>query len=184
MQLLCVQQHLQMFSPVQLSLVCCCFCQQIAVAVQVVRSQLVFASLLYNGVVQSADIAQRVANCTALFMYATVQIVCNWCVCCICQPESQTARNSVQGMLEARAGVEPTYTDLQTRHKHARPPRTFTLHSMQFSVCTIFATLKQRICKKCAKRCEMYRTEFNCANHFNYVRVSCTQQIFYTRRTA
>jgi hypothetical protein len=58
------------------------------------------------------------------------------------------------------------------------------LHSMQFSVCTIFATLQQRICKKCAKRCEMYRTEFNCANHFNYVRVSYTQHIFYTRRTA
>ena len=49
--------------------------------------------------------------------------------------------------MEARAGVEPTYTDLQTRHKHSRPPRTFTLHSMQFSVCTIFATLQKRIGK-------------------------------------
>ena len=109
-----MQQHLQMFAPARLFVVGCYFYQPRAVAVQVVRSQLVFASLLYNGVVQSADIAQRVTNCTALFMYATIRIVCNWCVFCICQPELQTVRKSLQGVLEARAGVEPTYTDLQS----------------------------------------------------------------------
>ena len=172
-----------MSAPVQLFPFCCCFCQQIAVVVQVVRSQLVFASRLWRGVVQSADIAQRVAEYTALFMYTTVQIVCNWCVCCSSRTELQTVRNCLQCNMEARAGVEPTYTDLQTRHKHARPPRTFTLHNMQFSVCTIFATLQQRICKKCAKRSVMQRTGSNCANHFNYACLSYTHDIFYTRRT-
>ena len=50
----------------------------------------------------------------ALRRCSAVEFLCCKCARGSCKKKKQTVRNSLQCLMEARAGVEPTYTDLQS----------------------------------------------------------------------
>ena len=65
-------------------------------------------------VVLREKFTQRGTKFYALRRCSAVEFLCCKCARSICKKKKQTVRNSLQCAMEARAGVEPTYTDLQS----------------------------------------------------------------------
>ena len=93
---------------------CCCFGQRPAVAVQALQGQFAFASpQLFAALLCKKFTLPSNKFCALRRCSSVVFLYCK-CARGSCKKKRQTVRNSLPCVMEARAGVEPTYTDLQS----------------------------------------------------------------------